>query len=348
LLLNKNSLLQFEIFKLNYSFQYKEFIWLLLAIPVLTFLFLAIIQWKKKVIKRTGDKRLVKALINNYSSKRFTAKFIFLSIAFALGVGAVMNPRKPGASNNTNRKGIDLAITLDVSKSMLATDLQPFRLERAKQFINKLMNEMPDDRIALVLFAGKAYLQMPLTIDHGAAKMYVSSAGPDAVPQQGTVISDALNKSADVFNNTERRFKAVILITDGEDHDADAVKTAKDLARQGVMINCIGIGSPEGSTLVEPSTGEIKKDENGNTVISKLNEEVLKEIARETNGIYIRLQSSDDAVAILMKHLSQIDRKAFGDVSLMNFTTYYGWLAGVMFFLLLVENFISERKKTVE
>ena len=119
---------------------------------------------------------------------------------------------------------------------------------------------MPNDRIALVLFAGKAYLQMPLTVDHGAAAMYVSSASPDAVPQQGTVISDALNMSANVFNNTERRFKAVVLISDGEDHDEDAVKTAKELAGQGVMINTIGIGSPEGSTIIDPATGENKKD----------------------------------------------------------------------------------------
>jgi Ca-activated chloride channel homolog len=332
---------------LKYSFQHIEYIWLLGAIPLFLLLFISLLLWKKKIIKRIGDKKLVKALISNYSSRRFITKFIFLSLAFALGVVALMNPRKPGASNNNNRKGIDLAITLDVSKSMLATDLQPSRLERARQFINKLMNEMPDDRIALVLFAGKAYLQMPLTIDHSAAQMYVASAGPDAVPLQGTVISDALNKSADVFNNMERRFKAVILITDGEDHDPDAVKTAKELAKEGVMINCIGIGSPEGATLTDPATGELKKDENGNTVVSKLNEEVLKQIAGETNGIYIRLQSSDEAVTELMKHLSQIDRKAFGDISQMNFTTYYAWLAGAMFFLLLVENFISERKKGI-
>ena len=195
-----------------------------------------------------------------------------------------MNPRKPGETNKTNRKGIDIAIALDVSKSMLAADLAPNRLERAKQFIGKLMNEMPNDRIALVLFAGKAYLQMPLTVDHGAAQMFVSSASPDAVPQQGTVISDALKMSANVFNNAEKRFKAVILISDGEDHDEDAVKTAKELAEQGVMINTVGIGSPEGANIIDPATGEKKKDEAGNTVISKLNEEELKQIAKQPTG----------------------------------------------------------------
>jgi Ca-activated chloride channel homolog len=332
---------------LIFQFQYKEFVWLFLAIAVMAVLFVALLRWKKKVAKRIGDAKLVKALISNYSSKLFTTKFIVLTGAMAIGILAAMNPRQPGETDNTNRKGIDVAIALDVSKSMLATDLPPNRLERAKQFIGKLMAEMPNDRIALVLFAGKAYLQMPLTVDHGAAKMFVSAASPDAVPQQGTVISDALNMSANVFNNAEKRFKAVVLISDGEAHEEEAVKTATDLAEQGVMINTIGIGSPEGATITDPATGELKKDAAGTTIISKLNEAVLKELATATNGIYIRLESSDEAVAALKKQLSQIESKAFGDVSQMNFKTYYMWLAGGMLLLLLIESFIPERKKVV-
>src|SRR5438876_4700745 len=317
---------------MNFQFQYKIFVWLFLGIPILILLFLGLLQWKRKVTKRIGDKRLVKVLISNYSSKRFTSKFIFLSLAFALGVAAVMNPRKPGGSESINRKGIDVAIALDVSKSMLATDLQPSRLERAKQFITRLMNEMPNDRIALVLFAGKAYLQMPLTVDHGAAAMYISSAGPDAVPQQGTVISDALNMSVRAFDNTDRRFKTIVLISDGEDHDEEAINTAEELSQQGVMINTIGIGSAEGSEIIDPATGEAKKDPaTGATVITKLNEDELKQIAEKTNGIYIHLQNSDETVNSLQKQLSQIERKALGDVSLMNFKTYYLWLAAAMF-----------------
>ncbi len=329
---------------MNFQFQYKEFVWLFGAILVLIILFLGVLRWKKKTIKRIGDEKLVKALIANYSSRLFTSKFIFLSFAFALGVLAVMNPRKPDSVGIVNRKGIDIAIALDVSKSMLAADLPPSRLERAKQFITKLMNEMPDDRIALVLFAGKAYMQMPLTVDHGAAQLFVSSAGPDAVPQQGTVISEALKMSANVFNASEKRFKTVVLISDGEDHDEDAAKTAKDLAGQGVMINTVGIGSPEGATIIDPLTGKNKTDAAGNVVITKLNEEELKAIARQTNGVYIRLQSSDEAVSLLKDQLAQIDRKAFGDVSQMNFKSYYLWFVAVMFVLLLVENIIPERR----
>ncbi len=330
---------------MNFRFEHKEWIILFAGLGLLILLFAGILLWKKKVRQTLGDKRLVDLLSSSYSPVLFTSKFAILSFAFAIGVIAVMNPRKPGSADKGTRKGIDIAITLDVSKSMLATDLPPNRLERAKQFISKLVNEMPDDRIALVLFAGKAYLQMPLSVDHGAALLYVSSAGPAAVPQQGTVISEALKMSAGVFNSADKRFKSVILISDGEDHDEDAITTAKTLAENGVMINAIGLGSPEGSTLIDPATGQLKTDEAGNTVISKLNEEVLKSIAAATNGIYVHLQGTDEAVSAVKAQLSQIERKAFNDVSMMNFRNYFPWFAGFMFVLLLVENFIPEKKK---
>ncbi len=320
-------------------------VWGLMAIPFFILLFLLLLRWKGKVVKRIGDKKLVNNLTNNFSSRLFTLKFIIAMLALAAGVVTIMNLRKPADADSILRKGIDVVITMDVSKSMLATDMQPNRLERAKQFVIKLMNAMPNDRIALVLFAGKAYMQMPLTTDHSAAQMFVSSASPAAVPQQGTVINEALKMSARAFNTADRRFKAMVLISDGEDHDPDADKTSKDLAEQGMMINTVGIGSPEGSYIVDPATGENKKDEMGNTVISKLNEEELKLLADNTNGVYVRLQNTDEAVDAVKKNLSQIEKKALGDVSLMNFKTYYWWFASIMVILLLVENFIPERKK---
>lgn len=332
---------------MSFQFQHNEFIWLFAGLALLAALFFLLLQWKRKTTKRIGDEKLVKALVSNFSSKLFASKFIFLSCAFAVGVIAVMNPRKPGKSTAANRKGIDIAIALDVSKSMLAADLAPNRLERAKQFINKLMAEMPNDRIALVVFAGKAYLQMPLTTDHGAAQLFISSASPDAVPQQGTVISDALMMSVNAFNPADKKFKTVILISDGEDHDEDAVSTAKNLSEQGVMINTVGIGSTEGTTIPDPVTGDVKKDAAGNTVVSKLNEEILKEIAKATNGEYLRLESSDAAVSVLTKQLSQIDKKVFTDISQMNFRTFYLWFVAVMFILLLIENFVPEKQKSI-
>jgi Ca-activated chloride channel family protein len=332
---------------LGFQFFHIEFIWLFGVIIFFLILFIWLMRWKNKVIKRIGDRKLVKAMMGNYSSKLFTLKFGILSIAFAAGVVMLMDLRKPGGTEGINRKGIDVVVALDVSKSMLATDLAPDRLERAKQLIGKLMTAMPNDRIGLVLFAGKAYLQMPLTTDHRAAGMFVSSASPDAVPQQGTIISEALQRSANAFNAAERRFKTVVLISDGEDHDVEAVNRAKELAEQGMMINTIGVGSPEGSYIPDRITGENKIDPaTGASVISKLNEDVLKQIAATTNGIYIHLQESDEAVRQLQRQLSQIEAKAFGDVSLMNFKAYYWWFAAAMLILLLAEYFIPETKKT--
>jgi Ca-activated chloride channel family protein len=331
---------------LNFQFLHKEFIWLFIGVGVFLLLFFLLWKWKRKVTKRIGDAALIKQLIGSYSPGLFGLKFGLLSIAFAAGVVAVMDLRKPGDAEGINRKGIDVVIALDVSKSMLATDLAPNRLERAKQLIGKLMAAMPNDRIGLVLFAGKAYLQMPLTTDHGAAAMFVSSASPDAVPQQGSIISDAIKRSAAAFNAAERRFKAVVLISDGEDHDPEAVNTAKEYSAQGLMINTVGVGSPDGSYIPDPITGENKIDPaTGSAVISKLNEDLLKQIASGTNGIYVRLQESDEAVKELQQQLSQIESKAFGDVSLMNFKAYYWWFAAAMLILLLVEYFIPETKK---
>jgi Ca-activated chloride channel family protein len=330
---------------MNLQFQYKDFFWLFGAIVLFILLFLLLIRWKGKVRKRIGDSKLVQVLTGNYSHRFFTLKFILLTLAFGAGVLAVMNLRKPAADETSVRKGIDVVIALDVSKSMLANDLQPNRLERAKQFIGKLMTAMPNDRIGLVLFAGRAYLQMPLTADHGAAMMFVSSAGPDAVPLQGTVINEALRQSANVFNTTERRFKTVVLISDGEDHDPEAINTAKELVDQGMMINTVGVGSPEGSYIPDTVTGENKRDASGSFVVSRLNEDELKQIASSTNGIYVRLQDSDEAVRKLLDQFSGIESKAFGDVSLMNFKTYYWWFAVAMLALLLAEYFLPETKK---
>ena len=318
-----------------------------MILPFFILLFVFLLRWKRRVVRRIGDKKLVGQLTNNFSPGLFSLKFILLLLALAAGVVAIMNLRKPADADSIARKGIDVVIAMDVSKSMLATDLQPSRLERAKQFVTKLMNAMPNDRIALVLFAGKAYLQMPLTTDHSAAQMFVSSASPAAVPQQGTVINEALKMSAKAFNTADRRFKAVVLISDGEDHDTEAEKTSKDLAEQGMMINTVGIGSPEGAYIIDPATGENKKDEMGNTVITKLNEEELRLLAENTNGVYVRLQNTDEAVDAVKKNLAQIEKKALGDVSLMNFKTYYWWFASAMLIFLLVENFIPERKRVI-
>ncbi|HET7115057.1 MAG TPA: VWA domain-containing protein, partial [Hanamia sp.] len=216
-------------------FQYIEYFIALAAVPLMIFFYSLLIKWKKKTEKKIGDPRLVKELTSQYSSKKFLTKFILFLVAFALCAFAVAGLVMPDGTQKINRKGTDLVIALDVSKSMLANDIQPSRLARAKQLISKIIDNSPDDRIGLVIFAGRAYLQMPLTIDHEAAKMYLSAASPADVPTQGTVFGDALRMCYAAFNPNDKTFKSVLLVSDGEDHDNDAIRVTKELAKEGIM-----------------------------------------------------------------------------------------------------------------
>ncbi len=310
-------------------------------------MFARLLHWKKVVSKRIGEPALVKQLTQDFSPGRFLLKSVLLFIAFSVGVVAIANLRKPVPDTTVMRKGIDVIIALDVSKSMLAADLAPNRLERAKQTIIKLIDRLPEDRIGLIFFAGRAYLQMPLTTDHAAAKLFVNAASPDLIPTQGTVLSQALDMGSRAFNNQEERFNTMVLISDGEDHSPGIEESIEALAEAGVLVNTIGIGSPQGAEIIDPETGEAKKDTEGNIVISRLNEESLQLIAQKTNGIYTRLESSELAVNSIMEQLSGIEGKAFGDTSLMNYQNYYGWFAGLMLLFMTLEFFIPETKKVL-
>ena len=295
-------------------------------------------------MRKAGDIKLIKTLFPNFSRAKSVIKLSLILLAFAAGCVAVANPRKPDETSAEARKGIDLVIALDVSNSMLATDIAPDRLSRAKQVISRLIDNLKNDRIGLVEFAGNGYLQMPLTFDQSAAKMYVSAANPGSIPVQGTSISDALQKSEVAFGDETERFRSIVLITDGETHDEGALNKAKELAAKGVMINTIGIGSVEGATILD-STGRPKKDETGLVVVSRLNEQILQQLAATTNGVYVHLQSADAAVKAIMGQYAQIEKKALGDTSLLNYKTFYAWLAVPMLLLLVVELFIADRKK---
>jgi Ca-activated chloride channel homolog len=292
-----------------------------------------------------GDPILVEQLVRNFSPLRFLIKFVLALIAFAAIVLGAGNPQKPGAMENVRRQGVDVMMVLDVSKSMLARDSKPNRLERAKQLLTRLTDNLESDRLGMVLFAGRAYMQMPLTTDHGAAKMYIQDASPDVVPTQGTVIAEALRMANSSFNSKERKYKAIVLVSDGEDHDPDALKVAKTLAQDGVMINTVGIGSPEGSPIEDPATGELKKDDQGNTVISKLNEQELQQLAEVSNGQYIRLDNMDDALITLTQQLGSIEKKSLSDAEYLDYESYFQWFLATAFLLLLLEFFLPERKR---
>ena len=331
---------------MDIQFQYPQLLWALAGIPLFLLIYIFYILWRRKVAKRIGNPQLVKELYKNYSPAKSAIKFSLVLLAYALGCIAMANPRKPDLTTAEARKGIDIMIALDVSNSMLAEDIKPNRLSTAKQFIYQLMKSLENDRVGLVLFAGSAYVQMPLTFDHNAAQLIVSVAAPSGFRSQGTVIGEALQKSNLSFQEDSKRFKTIILITDGETHDENAEQQAKELGQKGVMINTVGIGSTGGASIIDTISGGVKKDLSGNVVVSKLNEPLLQQIATITNGKYVHLENTTEASEALVQHLSQIEKTALGDLSQLSYTSFYLWLAWPMFFFLILEMFIPERKKT--
>jgi Ca-activated chloride channel homolog len=329
---------------MDIQYQHPELIVGLMALPFVGLLFWYVLRWKSSVTTRIGDERLVKELTRDHSPVRYILKFGFAMLALTAVIIAMVNPMRAGSMDKVERKGVDVMIALDVSNSMLAEDIKPNRLEKAKQLVNRLIAQLPDDRIGLVLFAGRAYMQMPLTTDHGAAEMYVQNAQPGVVPSQGTMISEALKLSASAFNSKERKYKAIVLITDGEDHDPESLEMTKLLEANGVIVNTVGIGSSLGTPIPDPSTGQFRKDAEGNTVLSRLNEGELKQLASSTRGIYVNAEDVNEAVNAIMKQLAAIGETSVEDAAFRDYIHYFPWFVAAAILLLVIEFLLPERK----
>ncbi|HOZ50573.1 MAG TPA: VWA domain-containing protein [Chitinophagaceae bacterium] len=326
-------------------FQHPDLFWLLLLSILLLVFFLYQNQQRIKAIRLFGDEKLVNALMPRYSQPLRFIKFGLLLLAFIIGIIGLANLQAGSRSEKIERKGIDVMIALDVSKSMLAQDLSPNRLEKAKQFVARLIEKLGNDRIGLITFAGRAYVSVPLTVDMSALKMNLSGASPNQVPTQGTVIGEAISMARQSFNAKETKYKSIIIISDGEDHDEGASDEVKKAVGEGIMINTLGIGSPEGSTIIDPETRENKKDEKGEDIITKLNEKELQDIASDGQGIYLRLGNTDAAAEAIAKKINSTEQKNFGDSIFSDYNSYYQYFLGISLLLIFVEFFIPDRKK---
>ncbi len=326
------------------EFEYNGLLYLLILLPLVVFIFLYALNKRKKAIKKMGDKVLVDQLLLPFKRYALFARFLLLLFSITFLILAIANVRIATGSKGPARNGIDVMIALDVSKSMLAQDIQPSRLDKAKLLVSRLIDKLPDDRIGIVVFAGKAYLQMPLTADHSAAKMYLSAATPDAIPTQGTVIGDALTMCYRAFDSKEKKYKAVILISDGEDHDEKANKIASDMNNEGVIIYTIGVGSSMGSNIIDPATGQPKTDVQGNVVVTKLNEKELKDIAKSGGGTYQLLINSDLVANNLEKQIGTMDQRIVKDNSLNNYKSFFPYLIAMALIGMLIEFFMTERR----
>jgi Ca-activated chloride channel family protein len=328
------------------SFEHIEYLIGLLIIIPFTLLFLFVLLWKRKARKALGDEALIGQLTKNYSSNRFNLKFILLLSATALVIIAGANLRKPVAGEKDKKAGIDVMIALDVSKSMWAEDIKPSRLDVARQFVSSLIDRMDNNRVGLVLFAGRAFLQMPLTTDFAVAKLYVANASPDAVPTQGTVIGNALQLCEFSLNTKEKKYKAIILISDGEDHDPNAAEIVKQLADNGVIVHTVGAGTAEGAPIMEPGAGDYKKDINGQTVISKLNEQELDLIAKQTGGSYRRLGNAETTAGQIAETLNGMEKKAIESAgNVRQYASFYPFFLIAAILILIGEIFIPETKR---
>ena len=328
------------------SFQNNSYLLGLLVLLPLALIFIAVLRWKRKVRKALGDEELINKLTSNYSSQLFRLKFIAVLIAIATGIFALANLRKPAEGEGEKRAGIDVMIALDVSKSMLSQDVKPSRLDKAKQCVSLLIDALGNNRVGLVVFAGQAVLQMPLTSDVAASKLYLSNATPDAVPLQGTDINNALDICSSSLDTKEKKYKAVVLISDGEDHNPKTKDILQQLYDDGVVVYTVGIGTAEGSPIME--AGNVyKTDINGQTVISKLNEDELKTIAEKTGGAYFHLDNSGETANSLASQLNNREKKLIHDAgSNHQYTSFYPLFTALMLLILMAEIFVPEVKKS--
>lgn len=319
-----------------FQFQHLNYLYALAILPLLIILFAGMVLWRKKRLQKLGDEKLVNEQILGFVPGRNTSKFVLLVIGLFLIIVGWANLRISDKGEKTQRKGIDVVIAVDVSKSMLAKDVQPDRLTRAKQLIMSLTDKMKNDRIALIVFAGKAYLQVPLTIDYSAVKMLLQNVSPDMVPTQGTVIGEAVDLAMTSFSQNERKFKSLVVISDGEDHDENAIEKTRLAAESGVIVHTVGIGSPQGATLFDPDTRSVKLDENGNPVVSKLNEDALRAIANAGHGTYSLLQNPDEVASKLTTEMDAMEQKNMGAVE-YEYVSYFQYFLLAGFLILIIE-----------
>lgn len=323
-----------------------NYIYILWFTPLLIFFFIYTFKRRKVLLERFCSHNLCLKIIEGFSQGRRIFKFFILTLVFMLLVVTLAGPQWGFKWEDIRRRGVDIYIALDISDSMLANDMKPTRLERAKREIKDFVRALTGDRVGMILFSGSSYIQCPLTTDYGTLDMFIDEISPNSIPVKGTSISSAIKTGIDAFNRSaESSSKAIILITDGEDHMGDVIKMAKEAKNQGVKIYAIGLGESGGSSI--PYSSGFKKDIYGNTIVSKPNFSQLKEVAKITGGIYVHSVTGNldiDRIYIkgIKKSLKARDLKI---TRAKNWIDRFQWPLAFALLLLLSEFFISERKR---
>lgn len=320
------------------------------VIPLLILIYLVFQRKRRKAISVMGNPVIVQKLIDDYSKTRHVLKFIILLLTVSLLIFAVVNIKIGSKLESKKRKGVDIIIALDVSNSMRAQDIKPSRIERAKMAISKLIDKFDDDQIGIIVFAGNAQVLLPITSDYASAKMLVMSADPDMISSQGTAIGSAINLAANSFDKKSKNKKAIILITDGENHEDDVVEATKTAVKNNIIVHTIGMGSEFGAPIPVASKGfniEYKKDNDGNTVVTKLNESLLKQIAENGRGIFVRASTSDAGLDAVFKEINKMEKKEYETTSFSQYSNTYRFFIFASIILLVIEFLIFERKTSL-
>jgi Ca-activated chloride channel family protein len=329
------------------DFENPQYLYLLSIIPFITFLFAIDRIRRRKALKLFYSSPNFAKQLNNYSKFKTYLKFVLKMCALALLIVALANPRAGKKLKEAKREGIDIVLALDISYSMKAEDLKPSRLERAKQAISRLLDKLQSDRVGLIVFAGSAKVMFPLTTDYSAAKMFLSVIDPEFVSEQGTAIGDAMDIAVQKFKTEEKQKKALIIISDGENHEDDAVEAAKKAAEKGFVVYTIGMGSPDGAPIPLSSGGDVRgylKDEDGKTVVSKLNADALQEIAIAGGGSFIRTYQSEPDLQELINKIDKMEKKQFEAKKFSEYDSKYQYFAFASLILFAIETFISKYK----
>jgi Ca-activated chloride channel family protein len=332
-----------------FKFENPIFFYAFALIPVCIAVYIWYIYRSKKNLKKLGDLNLIMDLAPEVSKAKKTGKFILFLIGVSFLILGICNLQTGSKMKDVKREGADIMVCLDVSNSMLAQDLSPNRLERAKIAIENMINKLQGDRLGIIVFAGEAYVQLPITTDYGTAKLFLESINTKIVPVQGTNIADAINKAVESFGKDEGKNKAIVVITDGENNEdaqASAVDAAEEAAKKNIVIHTIGVGSETGvpiPNIIDGVVSGYKKDNAGNTVITKLDSKILQNISGATNGAYVQASSSDIGLDAILDKIAELDKKQLESKMYSDYEDQFQWFLGAALLFLMFESFLSER-----
>lgn len=328
-----------------FRFAHPELLYLLLLLPLLIAFYVVTVRRKKKAMAEFGNPELLKPLMPLLSFRRGAWKFVLLLFALLFVILGVAGPQFGSKLQQVKKQGVELIIALDVSNSMLAQDIKPSRLEKAKMAISRMVEKLSNDKVGLIVFAGDAYVQLPITTDYSSAKLFLSGINTDIVPVQGTAIGTAIDLAARSFTPETETSKAIIVITDGENHQDDAIAAAKAARDKGITIHTIGMGLEQGAPIPEKGNpGQFRKDARGNVVISKLDETTLREVAKAGEGLYVRASNTDVGLNQLLDEVNRMDKSLLEERVYSDYAEKYQYFLWAGLFFIFVEFMVLGRK----